>query len=319
MSTSSTTDSNGVLHGHTIKIAAQRTGLTTHAIRVWEKRYDAVTPTRTHTNRRLYTDEDIDRLKLLKNATQNGHSIGQIAHLPQSELQDLITQDQVSPVLPQQPDSASNIDAQAFICLAIEAAKRLDAKTLQSVLMQASLALSQPVVIETVIVPFMYQIGELWRAGQLRISHEHLSYAVVRTFLEGLKSSYTISPTAPQIVVATPTGQLHELGALIVSTIASAEGWQVTYLGASLPAEEIASATLQNNARVVALSLIYLGDDPNLHIQFTTLRASLPDDIPIIVGGQAAPAYRTLIQNIGAIEATEINDLRNQLNRLCIA
>ena len=69
---------------------------------------------------------------------------------------------------------------------------------------------------------------------------------------------------APVLVVATPSGQLHELGALLVGAAAANLGWHVTYLGASLPAAEIAGAALQNRARAVALSLVYPEDDPTL-------------------------------------------------------
>lgn len=306
--------SNDALQGHPIKIAAQRSGLTTHAIRVWEKRYNAVTPTRTKTNRRLYTQTDIERLSLLKMATQNGHSIGQIARLSDQQLRDLIAQDETS--VGEQDSKLAINGLQTYITAGIDATQKLDSKALQSVLIKASVELSQPFLIEKVIVPLMYHIGDLWRQGHLRIAHEHMAYAVIRTFLENLKTSYTISPTAPRIVVATPTGQLHELGALIVSTIAAAEGWQVTYLGASLPAEEIASATLQNEAQAVALSLIYPGHDPIISAQLTNLRQSLPATFPILIGGRAAPSYRSITQNIDANEVTDINDLRNHLNRL---
>lgn len=302
------------LPGHPIKIASQRSGLTTHAIRVWEKRYRAVTPIRTKTNRRLYTQADIERLSLLKIATQNGHSIGQIANLSDHQLHDLIAQDETSLGKPNLIPVTHGF--QSYIETGINATKQLDSKALQAILVKASVELSQPILIEKVIVPIMYHIGDLWQQGHLRISHEHMAYAVIRTFLENLKTSYTVSPTAPRMVVATPTGQLHELGALIVSTIAAAEGWQVTYLGTSLPSEEIASAILQNEAQAVALSLIYPGDDPNLNVQLTNLRRSLSPTFPILIGGRAAPSYRSIIQSIDANEVTDINDLRNHFNRL---
>ena len=80
---------------HPIRVVAMRTGLTPHVIRIWEKRYSAVIPSRTATNRRFYTDEDIDRLSLLRRATNTGRSIGQIARLPLKELQELVKSDEL--------------------------------------------------------------------------------------------------------------------------------------------------------------------------------------------------------------------------------
>ncbi len=64
---------------HPIQVAAARTGLSPHVIRVWERRYGAVKPERGDSKRRLYSDEEIERLTLLRNATQAGHPISTIA------------------------------------------------------------------------------------------------------------------------------------------------------------------------------------------------------------------------------------------------
>ena len=71
---------------HSIKAVSRKTGLSAHVIRVWERRYKAVQPSRTGTNRRLYSEADVERLGLLKQATQAGHSIGTIADLPVDRL-----------------------------------------------------------------------------------------------------------------------------------------------------------------------------------------------------------------------------------------
>ena len=72
-----------------IKIATEKSGLTSHVIRMWEKRYEAVVPDRTETQRRLYSDEDIERLRLLRIATESGHRISDVARLPSEQLRDL--------------------------------------------------------------------------------------------------------------------------------------------------------------------------------------------------------------------------------------
>ena len=74
---------------HAIKIVTRRTGLSAHVIRIWEKRYGAVKPERTGTNRRLYSEEQIERLDLLREITQAGHSIGLVAKLPIGRLRKL--------------------------------------------------------------------------------------------------------------------------------------------------------------------------------------------------------------------------------------
>ena len=63
------------------------TGLSQHVLRVWERRYSAVEPIRSETDRRLYRQQDIDRLTLLKALVDRGQAIGSIAELDNEELQ----------------------------------------------------------------------------------------------------------------------------------------------------------------------------------------------------------------------------------------
>ena len=118
------------------------------------------------------------------------------------------------------------------------------------------------------------------------------------------------------LVVATPVGQLHELGALLAGAAAANLGWHVTYLGASLPAAEIAGAARQSRARAVALSLIYPEDDPRLPGELTALRQALPPETALIVGGRAMAAYRKLLTGLGAVLVEDLKELGLALDRL---
>lgn len=304
--------------GHPIKVVVRRTGLSPHVIRVWEKRYQAVEPMRTETNRRRYSDADIERLLLLQRATHTGRSIGQIARLPTERLRDLVHEDEAAgqpsiPVaavgeLPELP--GSHLED----CLA--AIRQLDGAEFERLLMQARVALSQPLFIERVVVPLMETVGELWRSGALRIVHEHLASAVVRTMLGGLSTSAVQPALAPKIVVTTPTGQLHEIGALIVASTAESDGWQVVYLGVNLPAEEIAAAVQHHGAKVVALSLVHPADDPRVPNELLKLRRYLSRDIDILLGGRGSHGYKAVATTIGAIQLHDLAALRNYLETL---
>lgn len=300
-----------------IKVVAKRTGLSAHVIRIWEKRYNAVTPARTDTNRRRYTDGDIARFVLLKQATEGGHGIGHVANLPDEQLRTLIAQDHPASFPSEKPASDPiSGDDHPGLQPAIKAVEEMNGEALYTALSQAAVNFNQLDLIEIIITPLMHRIGDMWREGKLRVAHEHLAYAVVRGFLENLNAAYATSADAPNIVVATPSGQLHELGALIAAAVATTEGWQVTYLGASLPAEEIALAARKKNARAVALSVVYPGDDPQINAELYRLRLMLPDGVVLLVGGRVAPQYRTAIEAIGAVEIKNARDLSMRLQTL---
>jgi methanogenic corrinoid protein MtbC1 len=304
--------------GHTMKVVVRRTGLSPHVIRVWEKRYGAVTPSRTQTRRRLYTDSEIQRLGLLRRATLAGHSIGQIANLSTEQLRTLVAEDEaMTPPVASTPRlHTDDPPAHSHLEACMAAVRRLHAAELDNALMRARIGLSHVAFLETLIVPLMENIGNLWRDGTLRVMHEHLASAVVRTLLGSIVTPAGPSPAAPHIIVTTPAGQLHEIGALIVASVASAEGWRVTYLGPNLPAEDIAAAVHQEAATVVGLSIVYPPDDPHLRQELAKLRRYLGPQVTLFVSGRAAPGYDDMLELIAAVQPTDLAAFRAALAAL---
>jgi methylmalonyl-CoA mutase cobalamin-binding subunit/DNA-binding transcriptional MerR regulator len=285
---------------------------------MWEKRYGAVAPARTETRRRLYTDAEIARLVLLRQATLLGHSISRIATLSTGQLRALINEEAATapPVPPRLPAPPDTVPAQSSLEACMDAVKRLDAVALETTLMRARVMLSHTAFLEALIVPLMQAIGDLWHQGALRIMHEHLTSAVVRTLLGNLYLAPDLADTAPHLIVTTPAGQLHEIGALCVASIASMDGWRVTYLGPNLPAEDIAAAVQQDHARAIGLSIIYPPDDPHLPQELARLRRYLASDVTIFVGGLSSASYQEILDGLGVVRPRDLQELRRDLEAL---
>jgi DNA-binding transcriptional MerR regulator/methylmalonyl-CoA mutase cobalamin-binding subunit len=301
----------------TIKFVARQTGLSVHAIRVWERRYGAVQPTRAENNRRLYSEEDVERLRLLHQATQAGHAIGQIARASAAELrrllrEDLTTRDQVGPA----PRGKSRSIADDLLAAALRAVERLDAADLNDLLDRAAVELGSPAVLHKIVAPLAEQVGDRWRAGDLNVAHEHFATAILTGFLNGFARPYPPGKSAPHLVLATPSGQLHELGAIVVAAAARSHGWRATYLGASLPIEEFAGAARSLNPRAVGLSIVFPPDDDLLVADLKKLRKFLPAECAILVGGRSAAAYRTALREIKATRVDQLEHLYATLDKL---
>ncbi len=297
---------------HPIRAVAGRTGLTSHVIRAWEKRYGAVEPVRTATNRRLYTESDIERLKLLKRAIDGGRGIGHVATLPDDELQRLVAADGPLPAAGQAAGPGA-APPERLVAGCLEAIHLLDPKSLEECLLRASIGMPTLRFLEDVVMPLMDQVGERWHEGKLRPAHEHLATATVRSVLGNLISPGPVDPGAPELVVATPAGQWHELGALAGAVAAAAAGWRVTYLGANLPAEDIAAAARERKARAVAISLVYPESDAHLHAEIARLHRLLPEGTTLVAGGRAASSYAPALTRMGAVQVTSLADLSQAL------
>jgi DNA-binding transcriptional MerR regulator/methylmalonyl-CoA mutase cobalamin-binding subunit len=304
---------------HPIRHVALRTGLSAHVIRAWERRYGAVKPKRTRKNRRLYSEADIERLNLLNKAKKDGHSIGQLARLPKKALQELIRQGEtvsataIKPVHDQIEDSSPRHYYEACLAAVLD----LDAHALNQSLSRASVRLTRLSLVEQVVAPLVQEIGDLWAEGSLKVANEHMVSAVIRSFLGDILRSSEVPPRAPKMIIATPSGQWHELGALMAATVAATLGWQAIYLGSNLPAEEIVAAVEKTGASVVALSIVYPEGDPMLDGELKKLRRYLPASTVIILGGRAVQSSQGILNETEAINVPDIQSLPDTLETLC--
>ena len=297
---------------HPISVVTRKTGLRPDLIRAWERRYGTVQPARTPSNRRLYTDDDVRRLVLLRRALDAGWRISNVASMEDRELEELVQEAQVeNPGQVEVPNVNARFDEHLNRC--IEAITDMDGDRLRRQLERASADLSRIDLLDNVLVPLMHRVGDGCAGGWLRTANEHLASAIVRTFLDGLHAAYPISDTAPALVVATPVFQHHELGATLVAAVGRMEGWKTVYLGPNLPSEELAAAAHVRGARAVALSVAYPADDPRLAVELIRLRRLLDAEVTILVGGACAAGYRQALDEIGAIHIDNLAALRDYL------
>lgn len=296
-------------HGHPIRVAAKKAGLSPHLIRMWERRYAAVKPLRSETGRRLYTDDDIERLSLLRRATLAGESIGQIADLSTEELRGLVVEE-VSSLI---EEAADRTTVERYLDLCVQAMQNLDASEFEVRLLRASVTLGQRVFLEQLLHPLLERTGEMWADGRLRVAHEHLASAVIRSLLGSIRPAVSSNGSSPLLVTATPAGQQHEFGALMAAVTAASSGWRSLYLGANIPAEDIVDAARSRNADAIALSLVYPFDDPRAAAELRKISDLTAGGIRLLVGGRAAESYAAVLEEIGARRITTLDDLRNAL------
>lgn len=294
---------------HPIRVVADRTGLTFETLRAWERRYGVVAPGRTDGGQRLYSDADVDRLRLLVRATQGGRSISQVAALAGEELASLVREDDRAGAerlrLPAPLPAAAD-----HLVEAVAATRALDAPALEAALGRAVVVLGLHPFVDGVVVPLLVHLGEGWTDGELSVAHEHLASVVLRRVLGSVLAAAAPPSTAPVLVCATPSGQVHEFGALLTAVTASAVGWRVVYLGADLPAADIALAARHAAAGTVALSIVHPADDPLLPVELRRLRHLLGDGVRLLVGGGATAALAGTLASLGAHRVDSLAALR---------
>lgn len=295
---------------HPIQVVVRRTGLTADVLRAWERRYGVVEPGRSPTGRRLYSDADIERLRLLRRAKLAGRSIGQISGLPTDELVRQLREDEAEEARAPEPAAERGDPAHQLQLDALAAVDAMDAAGLEQVLRRAGTVLGAERALEAVIAPTLTVVGERWHAGGLSVAHEHAASAVVRQVAGDLLRAASDDPDRPLALFATPAGERHELGALMAAVIAATHGWRVLYLGADVPTGDIARAAQRHRAGVVAVSVVSREQASHVSSELRSLRAALPSDTTLIVGGRGLPEQEALLDEIGAVGIDTLATLR---------
>jgi DNA-binding transcriptional MerR regulator len=231
-----------------MRTVVRLTGVAPDTLRAWERRYDAVVPTRTEGNARRYSEHDVARLRRLRDAVASGHSIGDVVRLGDEALDALVGKAKGG--TSEAPDSAAALRA-SFL----EAIERLDARSCQEILGRAALLVPPRTLALEFLRPVLHEVGERWHAGRLSIAAEHLASAQIRGVVESLRRLQEPPSSAPRLVLAAPSEHRHELGLALGSLLAIQRGVEPIMLGGDLPLREIEDAAQRLRAEAIVLGV----------------------------------------------------------------
>ena len=303
---------------HPIAVVAERTGLSQDLLRVWERRYGAVAPTRGPGGQRLYSDADIERLALLHAATRAGRGISRVAGLPDEALAQLVDEDlearERRTALPAGAGQKRDLVGEALFL-----ARSLDSAALDDTLRRAAAVMGVATFIEAVAAPLLRRVGNEWHAGRLPMAHEHMVSSLLHDIVAERMRAFGKREGAPLLVVGTLAGERHAIGAVLAGAAAAVEGWNVLHLGADLPATAIADAARSADARAVAVSIVYVEDRDSLLEELRALRTALPDTVTLVAGGGGAAGIAADLSAIGVRVATSMDGLLGELRRVEVA
>ncbi len=263
-----------------ISAVAEATGLTTHTIRVWQRRYGAVEPARTPGGSRIYSHADVARLRRLRELSQAGHAIRHIARLSDAELERLLSPERTA------PDTTDGGVVERFLALL----DRFDVTGAGDLLAQAAALLGPHAFVRRVAAPLLEAIGLRWASGELHVYQEHAASGVLRSVLAVLLRGQSPRTAMPTVLVGTLGGERHELGALMVALTVAAEGWRVIHLDSHARGAEVQAAAVSAGASVVLISMVDEWN-PVAQAELDVLAVALAPHVLLGVGGRSAGKY----------------------------
>lgn len=212
---------------------AQFSGIKAHTIRIWEQRYQALTPDRTEGNTRTYTNSDLKRLLNIVSLMDSGHKISEISSKTDSELNKLIKAIY---------EHDKSQDPHQFVSQLIAAGMQFEEETFQEIL---SYCFNKFGIFKTytdVISPLLNRVGLMWTIDLLPAAPEHFMTNLIRQkILTSIDALPAPAEEAKKWLLFLPEDEYHETALLFASYVLKSKGFKVIYLGASVPLGTLSS------------------------------------------------------------------------------
>ncbi len=301
--------SDGPPEGWNITSVERDTGISKDTLRMWERRYSFPRPNRDAIGERLYTIEQVEKLRVIKRLIDTGQRPGKIIGLDIAALRELATQCSATSMSEPMHNESLTFEFMAMIKnhqieafrrgLAEQIAKHGIAKT-----------------VKEIIAPLTYNIGEAWRAGNLEVFEEHLYTESIHVVLRSAINSVPKQTKHPKVLLTTFPQEPHGLGLLMAEAIFALEGCSTLSLGTQTPMWDIVQAATRQKVDIVALSFSVAMNRQQVQDGLRELRHQLSPNIEIWAGGSSAALNRNVADGVICTQSldgivTEVNRWRN--------
>ncbi|MCI3922517.1 MerR family transcriptional regulator [Paenibacillus sp. TRM 82003] len=244
---------------YSIKQIAEITGLSTFVIRKWEERYNCIHPKRLQNGYRIYGERDLRLLQSIKQLVDRGYTVKN-ALLALSD--GALEAPSPSAVAPPEPNAAADPEVtedagdetSRRIAEMLKAGEACDDRALRFLLQQTLHEHGAAHLINAIIHPFLYQVGERWMAGSWSEHQEHIASLTVRDFLLQLRGTFPERDNAPVLLGACLPFERHEIPLHLILLEAKLRGWKTVFLGPSPAPTALEQAVEQLRPRRVVLS-----------------------------------------------------------------
>lgn len=279
--------------GYKIKDIEVITGIKAHTLRIWEKRYGILDPTRSETQIRTYSDKELAYILNISMLNKSGHKISKIAKLENEELSKLVWNLKYK--------SSENSDDKLVLAL-VELDETLFRDTLALLIVEHGLEKT----FTNFIIPFLDRIGIMYLIGTINPAQEHFITNLIRQKVIGEIDKLPIpDPKKDAIMLYLPEHEWHELSLLFYQFILRKNDINTFYLGQSLPYDSLIECIVKIKPKALMTSLLAAVEGNFIESYFKNIEKDT-DSIPVFAGGAQIMNYLDkLPESVKAIKSYE--------------
>jgi DNA-binding transcriptional MerR regulator len=304
----------------TIQELAGIVGVSTSALRAWERRYSIFSPERTTGGHRLYTQEDLKLFWFVMHLRGQGNDLKQIANQGRDDLLkqasaffDLSAPQKDEPPLEPVAQEKKKIPLPFHSIL--DALKNDDVEAAIRALEQVYALSESALAFADSALDLMVEVGEHWHKGEITVAAEHALTSRLKHMLLGLfylnnADSGAQEKDQPLVVCATLPHELHELGLLRVALYLKHWGFRVTYLGANTPIVDVEEYCIRRKPTLVVVSCASSLNVTSMIHSLQKLSVLVAPHSPVLVGGSGVKALENHELNLsGLVLLKQMSDL----------
>jgi len=273
------------------------TGVPADTFRAWERRHGVPRPFRSTGNQRLYSDLDVGAIRWLRDRTDEGMTISNAVRrlrLEAPAVLDDVAIDE-SPAIPiDVADHGAALRQQL-----LDALTTFDGDRAERTVDEAIARYSVEAFCEQIVEPVMTEIGDRWSRGEISVAVEHFSTQLLTRRLAAIYRIVSQVEGRGTILAACPAGEEHDLGLMVMAIMLSRRGWQVIYLGANVPADDLISAVGRIDPDLICLSATNPGTVAEAVAVATSLQERRGDPLPIALGGPVITERMGILRDAG--------------------
>ena len=272
------------MNAFTIKDLENLSGIKAHTIRIWEQRYSFLSPQRTETNIRYYSNDELQKILNIALLNKYGYKISHIDRMSIAEINAKIL-------------SLSNAEAQQerIVNELIRQMANVNIGAFEQVLDEYIRIKGIEKAIMQIIFPFLERVGILWLTNHINPAQEHLVSNVIRQkLIVGIDAARSLLQLSKTVLLFLPEGEHHELGLLFVYYLLKSRGITVLYLGSNVPMKDVECVASLKNPDFLYTHLTSVAQNFNFERFLLNVHNRMPDR-KIIVSGVLTQSYKKKI------------------------
>ncbi|MBB2149139.1 MerR family transcriptional regulator [Pedobacter gandavensis] len=284
---------------YSISDLEQLSGIHVDTIRIWERRYNALTPMRSAGNTRLYNDQHLRRLLNIVGLSQSGMKISQVCALSDQQIDQLLKKEIDYTI-------SSDSKIEYYISQLLKYGLAYNELKFDQLITSCIEELEMTSTYKNVLYPLLVRLGLMWRRDTICPAQEHFLSNIIRQKLfVAIDKIQVKNKTTASWLLFLPEDEDHDIGLLFAQYLLKSAGHRVIFLGGRVPMDSLKDAMAHNQSEHILLFMVRSRPVTDAQAYLNTLSENFSGSKIHLAGNSKLLTQLQLAENINWFQSIE--------------